>query len=45
MYAAAIASVIGNCEELLLLAMLPKWRADVRGVFWVLRERRAGTSE
>jgi CDP-diacylglycerol--glycerol-3-phosphate 3-phosphatidyltransferase len=44
LYAAAGASVIGNCEELLLLAMLPKWRADVRGVFWILRERRAGTA-
>jgi CDP-diacylglycerol--glycerol-3-phosphate 3-phosphatidyltransferase len=45
LYAAAGASVIGKCEELLLLAMLPKWRADVRGVFWVMREHRAGTSE
>ncbi len=41
LYAAAGASVIGNVEELLLLALLPQWRADVRGAFWVLRERRA----
>jgi CDP-diacylglycerol--glycerol-3-phosphate 3-phosphatidyltransferase len=41
LYAAASASVIGNFEELLLLALLPRWRADVRGAFWVLRERRA----
>jgi cardiolipin synthase (CMP-forming) len=44
LYAAAGMSVVGNCEELLLLALLPRWRADVRGAFWVLRERRAGTS-
>jgi len=44
LYAAAGASVLGNCEELLLLALLPRWRADVRGVYWVLRERRAGTA-
>lgn len=44
LYAAAGASVIGNCEELLLLVLLPKWRADVRGVFWVLREHRAETA-
>jgi phosphatidylglycerophosphate synthase len=44
LYAAAGASVLGNCEELLLLALLPRWRADVRGVYWVLRERRAETA-
>jgi CDP-diacylglycerol--glycerol-3-phosphate 3-phosphatidyltransferase len=41
LYVAAGASVIGSIEELLLLALLPEWRADVRGAFWVLRERRA----
>jgi cardiolipin synthase (CMP-forming) len=44
LYAAAGASVIGNCEELLLIALLPRWRADVRGAFWVLRECRMGTA-
>jgi len=42
LYAAVAASVLGNVEELLLLALLPQWRADVRGLYWVLRERRAG---
>jgi phosphatidylglycerophosphate synthase len=33
-------SIIGNVEELVLLRLLPEWRSDVRGVYWVLRERR-----
>ena len=40
LYLAVGVSVLGNLEELLLLALLPEWRADVRGVAWVLRERR-----
>jgi len=44
LYAAVAASVLGNLEELLLLAVLPEWRSDVRGLYWVLRERRAGAA-
>jgi phosphatidylglycerophosphate synthase len=40
LYAAVVASVLGNCEEMVLLALLPEWRADVGGIWWVLRERR-----
>jgi CDP-diacylglycerol--glycerol-3-phosphate 3-phosphatidyltransferase len=43
LYAAVATSVLGNVEEMVLLRLLPEWRADVRGVYWVLRERRAGT--
>jgi CDP-diacylglycerol--glycerol-3-phosphate 3-phosphatidyltransferase len=42
LYVAVGVSVLGNLEELALLALLPKWRADVRGLWWVLRERRSG---
>ena len=42
--AAVGASVFGNLEELVLLGLLPEWRADVRGVIWVLRERRGGAT-
>jgi phosphatidylglycerophosphate synthase len=42
LHVAVAASVLGNLEELALLALLPEWRADVRGLAWVLRERRAG---
>jgi CDP-diacylglycerol--glycerol-3-phosphate 3-phosphatidyltransferase len=44
MYLAAGVSILGNVEELVLLALLPTWRPDVRGLWWLLRERRAGTA-
>ncbi len=43
LYLAVAASVLGNLEEMVLLALLPEWRSDVRGVAWVLRERREDT--
>jgi CDP-diacylglycerol--glycerol-3-phosphate 3-phosphatidyltransferase len=36
---AVAASVLASLEELVLLALLPEWRSDVKGVAWVLRER------
>jgi cardiolipin synthase (CMP-forming) len=42
LHVAVTASVLGNLEELALLALLPEWRSDVRGLPWVLRERRIG---
>jgi CDP-diacylglycerol--glycerol-3-phosphate 3-phosphatidyltransferase len=39
LYVAAGASIVASLEELALLALLPQWRADVRGAWWVLRER------
>lgn len=40
LYVAASASILSSCEELAILAMLREWKADVRGLWWVLRERR-----
>jgi len=40
LYLAAGMSIVASLEELALLAVLPKWRADVRGLWWVLREDR-----
>ena len=40
LYAAVTVSVGANLEELALIWLLPAWRADVRGLYWVLRERR-----
>jgi CDP-diacylglycerol--glycerol-3-phosphate 3-phosphatidyltransferase len=37
-YLAAIVSILGNIEEIVLLWLIPQWRADVRGLWWVLRE-------
>lgn len=39
-YVAIGATVLASVEELALLAVLDDWRADVRGLWWVLRERR-----
>ena len=41
-YVAIGATVLASVEELALLAVLPDWRADVRGLWWVLQERRHG---
>ena len=40
LYLAAGASIVASLEELALLKVLPGWRADVRGLWWVLREGR-----
>jgi len=40
LYLAAGASILASLEELALLWTLPRWRADVRGLWWVLREGR-----
>jgi len=37
--ATVVLSVLGSVEELALIWYLPRWRADVRGLWWVLRER------
>lgn len=37
---AAVLSILGSLEEFALLALLPQWRADVGGLWWVLAERR-----
>jgi len=44
LYLAVATSVLGNLEEMVLLRLLPEWRADVRGVYWVLRERSRETA-
>ena len=38
LYLAAGLSILASLEELALLALLPRWRADVRGLWWVWRE-------
>lgn len=40
LYGAAVLSILASLEELLLLKMLPDWRANVRGAWWVSRERK-----
>jgi hypothetical protein len=33
-------AIISSLEEYALLAPLPEWRADVRGVWWLWRGRK-----
>jgi CDP-diacylglycerol--glycerol-3-phosphate 3-phosphatidyltransferase len=40
LYLAVAASVGASLEELALIALLPEWRSNVRGLYWVVRERR-----
>ena len=40
LYVAMGASILASLEEIALVAWLPKWRADVRGLWWVWREGR-----
>jgi CDP-diacylglycerol--glycerol-3-phosphate 3-phosphatidyltransferase len=42
-YLALVMSLSASVEELALLWFLPQWRADVRGLWWILRE--AGSAE
>ena len=39
-YVMWIVSCLGQAEEFVLLALLPEWTHDVRGLYWVLRARR-----
>ena len=41
---ALFAGIAASLEELLLIGLLPTWRADVRGVYWVLRDGRERAS-
>ena len=41
LYTALGLVIVSTAEELLLLWVLPEWRSDVRGLWWVLRERAA----
>jgi cardiolipin synthase len=38
-YAALVINVLGYLEEFFLLWLLPRWTPDVRGIYWVLRNR------
>ena len=38
-YFAALVTTLELIEEIILVVMLKEWRANVRGIFWVLRNR------
>jgi phosphatidylglycerophosphate synthase len=37
-YAAAVCTILGLIEEIILVMLIPKWRADVRGLYWIGKE-------
>jgi CDP-diacylglycerol--glycerol-3-phosphate 3-phosphatidyltransferase len=39
-YVMWIVACLGQAEEWVILALLPKWTHDVRGLYWVLKARR-----
>jgi CDP-diacylglycerol--glycerol-3-phosphate 3-phosphatidyltransferase len=43
LYLAVGISILSSLEELALLSVLREWRADVRGLWWVLHEPRPGS--
>lgn len=38
-YAAVIVTAIDLIEEIIIVLMLPKWQADVKGIYWVMNEK------
>lgn len=41
-YAAAIVTAIDLIEEIILVFLLPKWEANVKGFYWVMKRKKAG---
>lgn len=41
-YAAVIFTIIDLLEEIILIILLPRWKADVKGIYWVMREKKKG---
>jgi len=40
-YAAVAATAIDLIEEIILVLLLPEWQVDVKGVYWVMKEKKA----
>ena len=43
LYVASAFNMLGNLESLIIMALLPEWTSDVRGLYWVLQQRKVGT--
>jgi len=39
-YTAAVVTLIELIEEIILVALLPHWEANIKGLFWVMRRRK-----
>lgn len=40
-YVAAVITLIDLSEEIILVILIPQWRANVKGLFWVMKEKRS----
>lgn len=40
-YTAAIVTILELIEEIILVYLLPEWKANVRGLYWVLTKKKA----
>ena len=38
-YAAAIVTMLELIEEIILVGLLKHWKANVKGIYWVLKEK------
>ena len=45
LFAAAGLVLVATLEEFILMWLLPEWTADVRGVYWILAQRRETCTE
>lgn len=43
-YAAAIVTVLELIEEIILVGLLPKWQANVKGIYWALKTKNKATA-
>ncbi|MES1221271.1 MAG: CDP-alcohol phosphatidyltransferase family protein, partial [Bacteroidota bacterium] len=41
-YAAAIITILELIEEIILVSLLENWETNVKGIYWVLKKKRAG---
>lgn len=41
-YAAVIITLVELLEEIILTGMLPEWKTDIKGFYWVWKSRKAG---
>jgi CDP-diacylglycerol--glycerol-3-phosphate 3-phosphatidyltransferase len=40
-YVASIVTALDFIEEIILVCMLPKWKQDVKGIYWVMQKKAA----
>lgn len=43
-YAAALVTALDLAEEIILVLLLPRWQANVKGLYWVLKKKTDPTS-